>query len=131
MAEITAICSPFNAKVVIGGETRTESVYNALKQVDGDIVLIHDGARPFVTQKIIEDCIATVTDYNSAICALPSTDTTVIADNKEIASIPARDKTNQSRLRKGDRQRPELYGRQLHLREICDAPPLVFGGRVQ
>ena len=54
-AEISALCASFpTAKVVLGGATRTHSVYNALKAATSDIVLIHDGARPFVTRKVIE-----------------------------------------------------------------------------
>ena len=44
--EITALCKPFGYKTVIGGATRTQTVINALEAVTGDIVLIHDGARP-------------------------------------------------------------------------------------
>ena len=39
--------------VVQGGATRTESVKNALGFLNGGIVLIHDGARPFVTEDLI------------------------------------------------------------------------------
>ena len=48
---------PDFVKLVIGGSTRTQSVTNALKEVKSDIVLVHDGARPFVTEKIIADVI--------------------------------------------------------------------------
>ena len=51
MQEVREICTRYpNAKVVEGGATRSQSVYNALKAVQSDIVLIHDGARPFVTK---------------------------------------------------------------------------------
>ena len=40
---------PDDVKVVIGGDTRTQSVKNALAVIESDLVLIHDGARPFVT----------------------------------------------------------------------------------
>ena len=63
------------ATVVLGGETRTQSIKNALDKVDGDIVLIHDGARPFVTKKIIEDCIQTTIKFGSAIPIIKSRDT--------------------------------------------------------
>lgn len=63
--------------VVLGGETRTQSVLNALKVVSGDIVLIHDGARPFVTEKIIKDCIKSAQTYGSAIPVVPTRDTVV------------------------------------------------------
>ena len=40
--------------VVAGGSERYESVYNGLKEVTGNIVLIHDGARPLINNEIIE-----------------------------------------------------------------------------
>lgn len=63
------------AKVVLGGKTRTDSVMNALKEVSGDIVLIHDGARPFVSTRIIKDCIKSAELFGSGITAVPSRDT--------------------------------------------------------
>ena len=90
-ARIDALLSPFpNARTVLGGKTRTQSVYSALQAAQGDIVLVHDAARPFVTRKIIEDCIACVREFGSGVCALPATDTTVLAENGCIASVPAR-----------------------------------------
>ncbi len=77
LKEISAIAKPFGCKIVTGGKTRTESVINALEQVTGDIVLIHDGARPFVTDKLILNCIESVKTYGSAVCAIPATDTAV------------------------------------------------------
>lgn len=75
--EISALCAPFGFKVVKGGETRTESVKNALDKVSGEIVLIHDGARPFVSKKLILGCIESVKKYGSGICAVKATDTAV------------------------------------------------------
>lgn len=66
---------PDFVKVVIGGKTRTDSVKNALKEATGDVVLIHDGARPFVTKDVIEDCIRSAEKYGSGIAAVPSSDT--------------------------------------------------------
>lgn len=87
---ISAICSPFNAVTVEGGETRFESVYKSLEFVTGDIVLIHDGARPFIDGQTIKDCIDGVKKYGSAICALPSTDTVIYCDRDTVKDIPDR-----------------------------------------
>ena len=84
---VRAMLAPLeNVLLVEGGETRTASVRNALEALAAlpcppDYVLIHDGARPFVTQKIIDDCIATVRQFGSAVCALPCTDTAVRAES--------------------------------------------------
>jgi 2-C-methyl-D-erythritol 4-phosphate cytidylyltransferase len=63
--------------LVEGGATRTQSVWNGIKALsaDTDYVLIHDGARPFVSQKIIDDCISTARKHKSAVCATPIYDT--------------------------------------------------------
>ena len=90
-ARIGALLSPFpQARTVRGGKTREESVWNALKEVKGDIVLIHDAARPFVTAKIVNDCIESVQKYGSGVCSLPATDTTVLAKDGAVAAVPPR-----------------------------------------
>ncbi|MBD5584578.1 MAG: 2-C-methyl-D-erythritol 2,4-cyclodiphosphate synthase [Clostridia bacterium] len=75
--EISALCKPFSYKVVRGGKTRTESVKNALNEVTGEIVLIHDGARPFLSKELILNAIDGVKKFGSAICAVKLTDTAV------------------------------------------------------
>lgn len=78
--EISALCAPFGFKVVPGGDTRTQSVKRALEQVTGDIVLIHDGARPYLSKELILNCIKNVEIYGSAVCAVNATDTAVYAN---------------------------------------------------
>jgi len=90
MAEITAVCAPFGGKTVEGGSTRTESVYNALKCVTGDIVLIQDGARPFTSVEQYIACIESVKEFGSGVTAMPSTDTVVVANGGWIDNIPVR-----------------------------------------
>lgn len=97
-AEISALLSPFpKATLVRGGDTRTASVKGALEYLSAlpcppDYVLVHDGARPFVSQKVIADCIATVRQFGSAVCALPCTDTAVFAESGFIARFADREK---------------------------------------
>ncbi len=90
LENITAICSPFGAVTVEGGSTRFESVYKSLDKVTGDIVLIHDGARPFIDGDTIKGCIDCVKEHGSAICVMPSTDTVVYCDNDTVTDIPDR-----------------------------------------
>ncbi len=93
LEEITALCARFpRAKVVVGGDTRSQSVYNALQVATADIVLIHDGARPYVTRTVIEGCIQTVKAHGSGICAVPCVDTTAVCDGGKITDIPDRAK---------------------------------------
>ena len=63
------------SSVICGGETRQESISNALEAVKGDIVLIHDGARPFVTQKQINEVAASLYINDAAALGIPVTDT--------------------------------------------------------
>ncbi len=90
MREITALCAPFGYTAAEGGATRTESVYRALKHCTGDIVLIHDGARPYVTEDVIEGCIKGVLENRSAVCAVPATDTVAVARDAKIEDVPDR-----------------------------------------
>ncbi|MCL1901078.1 MAG: 2-C-methyl-D-erythritol 4-phosphate cytidylyltransferase [Firmicutes bacterium] len=77
---------------VPGGQTRTQSIKNALKAIKNcDVVLIHDGARPYVTEKIISDCIQCVTENKSAVCSIPVTDTIAEVKNNEITKSIERD----------------------------------------
>ena len=77
--------------VVEGGATRTASVKNALNKVTGDIVLIHDGARPFVCAHIIYDCIESVKKFGSAITAYPSRNTVVKGEGGVIREYLGKD----------------------------------------
>jgi 2-C-methyl-D-erythritol 4-phosphate cytidylyltransferase len=67
---------------VAGGSARSESVRNALAAVpDADIVVIHDAARPLVTEELVRECIAVVDGgADGAIAAAPVTDTIKEAD---------------------------------------------------
>lgn len=59
---------------VEGGGTRSLSVRNGLKKVTAEGVLIHDGARPFVTAAIIDEVVSSVIQYGSGVPAIPITD---------------------------------------------------------
>ncbi|MBQ8406870.1 MAG: 2-C-methyl-D-erythritol 4-phosphate cytidylyltransferase [Clostridia bacterium] len=82
-AEIQKIADNFaRVSVVLGGDTRSKSVYNGLKAIQTDIVLIHDGARPFVSREVIDGCIDCVKKNGSGVCALPSTDSVAIVNGQ-------------------------------------------------
>lgn len=82
--EISALCAPFGFETVIGGATRTESVKRALRYVTGEIVLIHDGARPFVSENLIKNCFLSAEKFGSGVAAVRFTDTAVYAAYGEI-----------------------------------------------
>jgi len=65
-------------QLCLGGRTRQQSVFNALGKIsDCDYVLIHDGVRPFVTEKIISDVIKATKQFGAATSAVRSTDSIV------------------------------------------------------
>ena len=59
-------------KIVIGGNTRQESVYNGLLACNNDYVMIHDAARPFVSNKIIDDCVMSINEGKNFLVSTPS-----------------------------------------------------------
>jgi len=66
--------------IAIGGEKRYDSVYSGLLRVTGDIVLVHDGARPLLKQRFISDCIESMDDFVGAIVGIKNIDRICVAD---------------------------------------------------
>lgn len=80
-------------KIVEGGAERQDSVYNGLKEVSPttDIVVIHDGVRPFVTREIIRKSIEAAEKYDAVGVAVPVKDTIkVVGESNIIKSTPDR-----------------------------------------
>lgn len=74
------------AKVVIGGKSRTESALAGLTQIrkDARIVLIHDGARPLVTEKVVDSAVHAAALYKNAAPSVPVNDTVKEADGDTV-----------------------------------------------
>lgn len=88
---IKNLLTPYpQARTVRGGALRAESVYLALQEAQGEIVLVHDAARPFIQREQIESCLESVRLYGSGVCAVPAVDTTVLAKAGKILSTPDR-----------------------------------------
>ena len=69
--------------VAVGGATRTASARNAFSlSENADIIMIHDGARPFVSRSLIARVIEAAAGHGGAIPALPVTDTVKFIDPK-------------------------------------------------
>lgn len=85
-------------KVVSGGKTGQLSIYNGLKaakEIAGDeksIVLIHDGVRPLINEKLITDNIESVKKYGSAITTAKVKETILVVNEKDssIDYVPSR-----------------------------------------
>ena len=81
-------------EVIVGGEERQDSVYNGLKRVakDCDIVLIHDGARPFLTEDLITRSIEGAEKHKAAVVAVPCIDTIKFAHKEKDMAIETLDR---------------------------------------
>ncbi|OGT97459.1 MAG: 2-C-methyl-D-erythritol 4-phosphate cytidylyltransferase [Geobacteraceae bacterium GWC2_48_7] len=82
-------------EIVAGGRERQNSVMNGLialgRYADSDdIVVIHDGVRPFITPVILSDSINVAVDSDGALAAVPAKDTIKIAENNIVTSTPDR-----------------------------------------
>ena len=91
------VLDKYNLKIdsiAFGGKERQDSVYNGLKKADGsDIVLIHDGARPFVSERIIEEGIKYARMYGAAAPGVMPKDT-ITVKNQESFSLETPDRNN-------------------------------------
>lgn len=74
-------------KITAGGAERYESVYAGLLALDDDYdyVFIHDGARPCISQRIIERTYEDAKIYGGSVCAVPVKDTIKVSDDKGFA----------------------------------------------
>lgn len=82
-------------KIVAGGAQRQDSVRNGLDSCnrDTDIVVIHDGARPFVTSKIISESIRCAEKYGACTTAVPVKDTIKMVNREKYSvNTPEREK---------------------------------------
>lgn len=64
-----------------GGTTRQESVYQGLLASHGELVLIHDGARPLIRPSYITDCLEAMTEWPGVSIAVRSKDTVKRTDD--------------------------------------------------
>lgn len=145
--KVEAWCKEFRLtkvkSVFLGGETRQSSVWNGLKKMHDyiksphDIVLIHDAARPLVSQRIIDDNISLCERYGAVDTVIQASDTIIQSkDDETIDKILNRNELYQS-------QTPQSfeYGiiNEAHFMALTDGVPNVtddcklvmyFGGEV-
>lgn len=88
---LRADCHPKLAGLIKGGPERCISVYKALAETgDGDIVLIHDGARPFVEDETINLCIKGALEHGCCAAGVPVKDTIKAVENGVVVDTPER-----------------------------------------
>lgn len=81
--------------IVPGGDTGQDSIYNGIVSAsehfaEDDMILIHDGVRPLITEKAILENIDTVEQYGNCITCIPATETFVVKQEDGTLEIPAR-----------------------------------------
>lgn len=107
--------------VLVGGETRNETIMNAIKFIEEEgnldedtIIVTHDSVRPFVTHRIIQENIEACAKYGACDTVIPATDTIVeSSDSRNISNIPDRSKMYQG-------QTPQSF-KALRLKEVYDS----------
>ena len=90
--EVRTLCAdvPKLQTVVAGGETRAASVLCGLDEVKTPLAAIHDGARPLVTQRIVNAAVEAADTYGAAAPAVPVHDTIKVAKGGVVLSTPDR-----------------------------------------
>jgi 2-C-methyl-D-erythritol 4-phosphate cytidylyltransferase len=85
-----------NIKIAYGGKERQDSVYNGLKRLDYNcnIVIVHDGARPFIPKTVLDESIREANLNNAVVVGVPVKDTIKVIDNNNIV----RDTPNRKHL---------------------------------
>lgn len=82
------------AKIIAGGDERQDSVRNGLAAVNGncDIVLVHDGVRPFVTGAMIGRVVEVAREFRAAVIGVPAKDTIKETDDNDLVmkTVPRR-----------------------------------------
>ena len=75
-------------KIVSGGATRAESARNGVRAAEGDLVAVHDAARPFVSQAVIAAALEAAAACGAAAPAVPVKDTIKAAQQGDGRVVP-------------------------------------------
>ncbi|HSZ42833.1 MAG TPA: 2-C-methyl-D-erythritol 4-phosphate cytidylyltransferase [Trebonia sp.] len=95
--EVAKLVGDQVSAIIAGGVTRSDSVRNALAhisaryQAESTGVLLHDAARPLVTQRVIADCVTALESCEAAGVAVPTADTIVVATDGVMSHVPPRE----------------------------------------
>lgn len=98
--------------VVAGGETRADSVRHGLEVASGELVAIHDAARPFVSQAVITAALQATAQTGAAAPAVPVKDTIKVAD------ADGRVQNTPDRATLYAVQTPQCFSRKLYLEAL-------------
>lgn len=120
LEEASALCADCGLKkltrVVPGGDTRAASCYAGVLAVSEgtELIAIHDGARPLVTEKVISDAVWGAYRHGAAVPAVPVRDTVKRASGRFVADTP--DRRSLFAV-----QTPQCFRREIVLAALADA----------
>jgi len=109
ISELVSVFSISKVKTIVkGGKTRGESVLSASREVsaDADFVMIHDGARPLVSDKILKTSVNAAKQYGAAACGVKPKCTLKSIDSGFISCTIDREKTVEI-------QTPQIFKKEL------------------
>ena len=84
------LCTQGNIVFVQGGATRQDSVYHGLKAVMCEHVLIHDGARPWLTMDCIDRIVESLQVHDACLLMMPVKDTIKVVEDGKVKTTPQR-----------------------------------------
>ena len=121
-----------NEIIVQGGNSRKESALNGLNSCNKkcDYVLIHDAARPFVTNRIIDDCINALYEFQAVTPVMPLHNTPVKLKGVEIIEMPERTSLFEEQTPQGFHYQTILNAHQNFEGETTDDIKLVFSNGI-
>lgn len=85
-------------RIIPGGKERMDTIHNVISAIgadfdikDDDVIVIHDAARPFVTERVLKDSVSAVAEYGAVVAAVSAADTMLISEGGEtVDNIPRR-----------------------------------------
>lgn len=94
----TRVQEPDKVRILPGGKERMDTIHNVTDAIrndhginEEDVIVIHDAARPFVTQQILNDSIDAAAKYGACVAAVPASDTMLHSVSGEVVDdIPVR-----------------------------------------
>lgn len=107
--------------LVEGGATRQDSVFNATRAARGDMVMVHDAARPLVSAPLIKRVIEAALQRGAALAALPCPDTVKQGENGLVRATLDRSVLWLA-------QTPQIFRRELFLEALKNAAATDFSG---
>lgn len=110
--EAIAAACPKPCTVVQGGATRADSVRNGLAAAKGQLVAIHDAARPFASEEVITQALQAAAETGAAAPAVPVKDTIKVAD-KDGKIVTTPDRATLYAV-----QTPQCFARALYLQAL-------------